>query len=271
MAKWLPLLVLLLASSGSCSADSNNSLAQEKAYKLHWQQDFNPLEQTKISSWLEQSATSSLAVLGPYPFTMQLYIYRRPANEPVPWANTWRDSSQQIHFYVEPAFSLQQFTQDWTAYHEIAHLALPFLGRSNAWFAEGFASFMQYHIMQQAGLIENAGLAISAKFAPQREHYQQQTSMAATAALLLGQRRFPAGYWGGAQFFVVADRQLQQQGKGSLTSLISSYQHCCRLQDDTLAEVIVSLDTLSGSKIFSELMQQFDQLPAEQFMSRHQL
>ena len=271
MAKWLPLLMLLLSYSGSCSAGSNNSIAQETAFALHWQQGFTEVEQSKLSSWLEQSAASSLAVLGPYPFTMQLYIYRRPANEPVPWANTWRDKSQQIHFYVEPAFSLQQFTQDWTAYHEIAHLALPYLGRSNAWFAEGFASFMQYQIMQQAGLIESAAEAIGTKFSPQRHHYLQLNSMGATAALLLSQRSFPAGYWGGAQFFVVADRQLQQQGKGQLTALIARYQQCCRLQDNTLAEVIASLDTLSGSKVFSELMQQFDQLPADQFMSLHQL
>ena len=82
---------------------------------------------------------------------------------------------------------------------------------------------MQYQIMQQAGLIESAVEAIRTKFSPQRQHYQQPTSMAKRAAMLLGQRRFPAGYWGGAQFFVVADRQLQQQGKGQLTALIARY------------------------------------------------
>lgn len=267
-------LLLLLLGGTSSAADADADAHAETAiaqYQLHWQHDFSQAQQTVLSQWLAFSSQATLNTLGPYPFTMQLYLYQRPANEPVPWANTWRETSQQVHFYVAPQFSKSHFIADWTAYHEMAHLALPYLGRSNAWFAEGFASYMQYQIMQQAGLIDNAAIAISDKFAPQRIHYLQPTSMAATAALLLGQRRFPAGYWGGAQFFVVADRQLQQQGKGKLTDLIARYQQCCRLQDNTLEEVITSLDKLSNSKIFSELIQQFNQLPAEQFISLHPL
>ena len=250
---------------------SNISMAVTPPYQLHWQHKFSAEEQLKLSQWLVFSSQATLNVLGPYPFDMQLYLYRRAGNEPVPWANTWREHSQQVHFYVAPQFSQHEFVNDWTAYHEIAHLALPYLGRKNAWFAEGFASYMQYQIMQQAGLINSAANNITAKFAPQRKHYLQQLSMADTAAQLLSQRRFAAGYWGGAQFFFVAERLLQQQGKATLSQYIQRYQQCCRLQDTDLTQLIQSLDKLSDSTLFSQLLQQFNQLPAEAFLQLYQL
>ncbi|MDX1390993.1 MAG: hypothetical protein R3241_01335, partial [Rheinheimera sp.] len=168
-------------------------------------------------------------------------------------------------------FSLVQFKQDWTAYHEMAHLALPYLGRENAWFAEGFASFMQYQIMQHAGIIDNAASATSARFARQRQHYLNQQSMRDNAWQLLKARRFAGGYWGGAQFFVIADRLLRQQQKGSLTQLIARYQRCCRMQDRTLDDVIRSLDKLSDSQLFAELLQQFNQQAASSWLQHYGL
>lgn len=265
MHKFATVLLVLLGSAG------NISTAATPPYQLHWQHKFSTSEQAKLSQWLAFSSQATLNELGPYPFAMQLYLYRRAGNEPVPWANTWREHSQQVHFYVAPQFSKEEFVADWTAYHEIAHLALPYLGRRHAWFAEGFASYMQYRIMQQAGLIDSAAREINAKFAPQRKHYLQQLSMADTAAQLLSQRRFAAAYWGGAQFFVVAERLLQQQGKATLSQHIQRYQQCCRLQDTELAQLIQSLDSLSDSTLFSRLLQQFNQLPAEAFLQLYQL
>jgi hypothetical protein len=240
-------------------------------YQLHWQHRFSETQQQQLQQWLDFSADATTALLGPYPFTMQLYLYHRPGKEPVPWANTWRDGAQQVHFYVDPRFNLSHFQQDWTGYHEMAHLALPFLGKDHAWFAEGFASFMQYQIMAQAGVIDSATNAIGAKFARQRQHYLNQHSMRDNARKLLKARRYAAGYWGGAQFFVIADQLLQQHHKGSLAQLIARYQQCCRLKDDSLEQVIASLDKLSDSQLFSDLLQQFSQQDASTLLQRYGL
>ncbi len=240
-------------------------------YQLQWQAPFSQAEQAKLSKWLAFSTTATTSLLGPYPFTMQLYLYRRPANEPVPWANTCRDNGQQVHFYVEPRFSFAEFQQDWTAYHEIAHLALPYLGKEHAWFAEGFASYMQYHIMQHSGVTDSAAGAIRSKFASQKQHYQNNTSMRDNAILQLQSRRFAAGYWGGAQYFVIADTLLRQQGNENLAQLIQRYQQCCRLRDNNLTDVIASLDSLSDSTLFSTLLRQFSQQPASQLLQQYAL
>lgn len=247
------------------------STAAPSPHQLHWQHRFTPAEQQKLSLWLKQASAATTELLGPYPFTMQFYLYSRPALEPVPWANTWRDSTQQVHFYVAAGFSLEQFLQDWTAYHEISHLALPFLGKEHAWFAEGFASFMQYQVMQRAGLIASAKDAIAAKFDAQKSNYNISESMQDNAKRLLKQRRYAAAYWAGAQYFVVADAQLQQQHRSSLVTLIRQYQQCCRLRDKTVNELIISLDKLSDSAIFSELLQSFSEQDYASFIERHQL
>lgn len=260
----LTMLLLLLSFSSS-------GQGQPPVYQLHWQHSFTLAEQQQLKQWVNASTTATTTVLGPYPFTIQLYVYRRSGNEPVPWANTWRAGSQQVHLYVDPQFTTDEFISDWTAYHEIAHLALPYLGQSNAWFAEGFASFMQYQIMQQAGLIDSAANAVSAKFSRQRRYYLNDNSMRDNARIQLKARRFAAAYWGGAQFFVIADRLLQQQNKGSMTQLISRYQQCCRVQDQSLTEVITSFDKLSDSTLFSQLLQKFTQQAGSELLQHYAL
>ena len=79
--------------------------------------------------------------IGSYPFTVTYYLSRKDnASEPVPWANTVRSGEQAVEFYVDPSYDLSEFLADWTAPHEISHLSIPYVGRSNMWFSEGYAS-----------------------------------------------------------------------------------------------------------------------------------
>src|SRR5690606_12588924 len=66
----------------------------------------------------------------------------------------WR--GQHVHFHVDPRHPPEAFRGDWTAPHELSHLILPYLGRPAAWFAEGFASYMQYQVMIAMGLLSEA-------------------------------------------------------------------------------------------------------------------
>ncbi|GGO67364.1 hypothetical protein GCM10010982_13650 [Bowmanella pacifica] len=242
---------------------------QSAGYQVKGLQAFDNEQQTKLRAWLSYAVSATQNTLGPYPFDMQLVLHPRKASQPVPWANTWREGPQRVHFYVDARFPQQRFIDDWTAYHELSHLAIPYLGSWNSWFAEGFASFMQYQIMAGVNLLDmSPAEAYQGKIAPQVRWYNSEYSAAAVARRLMKNGRYPAAYWGSAWFFVVADRQLQQDYGKSLTQLVARYQQCCRMTDHNLEQVLNSWDALLEKPLFVPLYQEFENTPAKQFFQQ---
>ena len=260
------LLVLLLG------LPSRPAWAQEHRYRVHGLEAFDRGEQERLVRWLHHAVEATRNTLGPYPFDVDLYLYRRPANEPVPHAHTWRGGGQSVHFYVDPGHPLPRFIEDWTAYHEIAHLALPYLGERQAWFAEGFASYLQYQIMADAGLLQETPLARYRRLLrPHLHHYQTRAGAAQTAQRLMARHNYPAAYWGGAWFFVLADEALQSRYGSRLTALLGEYLACCRRHDRSLSQVIASLDRLLNDTLFRDLLTQFERRPARELINRREL
>lgn len=240
---------MLLVSASGAVADQYQYVGLEK---------FAIQDQQKISQWLEVTKVATEKTIGKYPFPVELHIAARQAKEPVPWANTSRDQTQAIYFYVDTRFSQQEFIDDWTSYHELSHLALPFLGSKNRWFAEGFASFMQYQIMNKAGVLKKSvAQSYHYKLSPHLAKYQNDASAMDTIYTLFRKRQYKAGYWASAWFFILADQQLQRQDS-SMTEIVKSYLACCRMKDATLEDVIASWDDLVGSLLFTTLLNDFD-------------
>lgn len=257
----LTALALMVNFSLPCNANESNN------YSWDGLEQFDSNETQKIQNWLNFVRHATESTIGPYPFKVELHLNRRSSNEPVPWANTRRDVPQSIHFYIDTRFSLQQFIDDWTAYHELSHLALPFLGEDGRWFAEGFASYMQYQIMaKQDVLNETPEQAYDRKFSPYRQLYQSNSAALARINELFEQRQFRPAYWGSAQFFIMADQQLDERGI-KLVELVNDYVTCCRMADETLSDIINSWDKLSGTNVFSHLLEQFKNAPSSSLLS----
>jgi hypothetical protein len=224
---------------------------------FHWEDKFNKEEKNKITTWLNKTASATQQTLGNYPFDLHFYIYRADnANEPVPWGNTERSEIQGVTFYVNPDFSLEEFLHDWTAPHEISHLAIPFPGRSNKWFSEGFATYMQGLVLIEmgeftAGQIEEK---YQKKLANCRPYYQSDSPFIFVADSLKGNHHYPEMYWGSVTYFENLNSYLiQTQGK-SLTEYLRAYQLCCRLEDKNLDNFIRSFDQLTGNPYAGELL-----------------
>lgn len=216
---------------------------------FYWQAEFSPEEQQKIRQWLCVSYQQVNDFIGPYAAKAEVYLYRRDgAREPVPWASTDRGGEQQIrlqqlHFYVDPGYSLPQLFADWTAVHEFSHLALPLLDRSDQWFAEGFASYMQVQIQHQQGFIKDPRSYYRQKLQPQLGLLNQDQPMIPLLQRLMQERRYKAGYWGSALWFLESEALLAEHGS-DWSALIRQYQQQRRFQDQDLAAVIRSFDQL---------------------------
>lgn len=141
--KALTLLMLLL---------TNASARAELV--LHWQDEFSYPEMQKLSRWVNNAHQAVEALVVPFPFSIDIHFHRAESSyKPTRWANTIRSRRQGVRFYVDPSYSEQELLDDWAAYHELSHLLIPYLGRDNAWFAEGFASFMQFQVMAASGVL----------------------------------------------------------------------------------------------------------------------
>lgn len=260
MKKYLFVVSLLIFTTFSGAVDTQ--------YKYYGLDKFTTTEKQKILYWLDVAQTATEQTIGQYPFPVNLHIAARKANEPVPWANTWREGTQSIYFYVETRFSRQQFIDDWTAYHELSHLALPYLGSQNRWFAEGFASFMQYQIMSNAGVLKKSvEQSYQFKLSPHLAKYQNDDSAMETIHSLFRNRQYKAGYWASAWFFILADQQLQLQDS-SMIEIVREYLDCCRMKDDTLNDVIASWDKIAPRPLFSKLINDFNNTESRSIFPR---
>lgn len=237
------------------------AVAKPSELHWHWQDDFSNQDKQKLKAWTKKIHLALYAQYGDFPFPVHVYFHRaRWASEPVPWANTDRRYQQAIHFHVDANASTSSFMDDWTAPHEFSHLLIPYLGKENRWFAEGFASYLQYQIMEGMGLINS-----QQKWARYKSHMKKAArnyrypnlNFIQAAPLLTKDRNNPTLYWGSATYFMRVDYKLHIENK-SLQQVVRAYLACCRNETRNFEHLISTLDTISKSTAFQDTVIEFE-------------
>jgi hypothetical protein len=230
----------------------------------HWEDDFSESQKSKLQSWITQTYLSVESFTAPFPFDTHIYFHKNlNSNEPVPWAHTERDARQGVHFHVNPSYTLNAFKEDWTAPHELSHLLIPYLGKKYRWFAEGFASYMQYQVMTELGVLDEKEM--DEKYMKRMSRAEQrfnmdEVSFTNAAAKLFAQKQYPVLYWGGASYFAQVDAKLRKNGT-SFQATLQSYLRCCRMRNHDFNRLIQSWDRISDSDIFSTTAEIFKTRP----------
>lgn len=217
---------------------------QTKLY-WHWEDKFTTSEKTKIKKYITQVTEATFNILGTYPFDIHYYFHQSNSeNEPIPWAHTERKKNKQgVRFYINPELDDEILFNDWTAPHEISHLAIPFVGKENSWFAEGFASYMQYQIMQEMGIYtkEEIKERYRKRIAKIRNDYSDEMVFVENAKALRAKYNFPAMYWGGAMYFIYLNEILVKEEGKTVNEIIKQYQ-TFRRKDKDIEMLLNSLD-----------------------------
>jgi hypothetical protein len=224
---------------------------------FHWEDDFSKSEKNKVIIWLNATSQATFNLLGNYPFELHYHLYREAdAREPVPWANTIRTDEQGVNFYINPDFTLADFLHDWTAPHELSHLAIPAVGPENSWFAEGFASFLQGSILVEMNEFsqEEIDEKYQKKRAMAKPYFNSNKSFTKIASHLKRNHHYAEFYWGGAGFFAKLDEHLLKTKGINFTDILKTYESCCRLRDQDLEEIVSSFDKISGDRFSTELL-----------------
>lgn len=250
----------------------NYEVEQQHKIIFHWEDRFNKKEKAKIKEWLNRTTQAVQNVLGNYPFDLHFYIHRAENSRgPVPWANTERSETQGVNFHVNPDFSLEELLNDWTAPHEISHLAIPFLGPENAWFAEGFATYMQGQILIEMKEFTSQQIQdkYERKLTNALPYYQSNSPFIDVADSLRRNHHYPEMYWGSVTFFDNLNQHLQNTKEKSLNELLQKYQKCCRLKDETLNDLMKSFDELGDDTYAQKLLSSYQNEPAKDVMPKH--
>jgi len=219
----------------------------------------------QIDNWLIDIARGVERYLGDYPVkqTQVIVIAKKKKKQgPVPWGDFSRGNGFGIRFVVVPSYDIKEFYADWTATHEFSHQLLPKLVYDDIWLSEGLASYLQYVLMAQSGVLtqEQAWMRIFKGLkrgeAGTKKFKNEPLNMTSGNRKRGGRSgRTMRIYWSGALYFLKADLALREQSKGrvGLNDILLKLNRCCITGSKiwTGKELAAKLDSLSGSKLFN--------------------
>lgn len=276
--------LILLFLLGACTTTGSKKIeTQHQAEKTligdhhvswHYDGDFNdPLKDT-LKLWMTEVLQQSYHTLGNYPFEMRVFFHPAENNQiksPVPFGQTSRKSTPELHFYIRSNATYQEFMDDWTAPHEISHLSAPYFGKENMWISEGYATYLSRRIMLNMGYFTEAEFEeiYLRKIGEAKAFYQDSIqSFADRSRELFQSHRYGTVYWGSAGFFYQLDELLQKKHEMRLEDLIKKYQQNGRNSDETLIDVIHSWDAILHDKLCDSLLSTYENSPAVHVMER---
>lgn len=214
----------------------------------------DPARVDMLRRWVEEATRATRLPSGRFPLDAATVEVREIASRdpsPVPWGQIARRDRVSVQLYVRADATFEQLRADWTAVHEFAHLAHPYLGERGRWMAEGLASYHQELLRARAGLLspEEAWRRLDAGFR------RGEATSAGTALGEIGRRRGGTMrvYWAGAAYWLDMDVVLRRDHGTTLMHVLDRYAQCCL---DGLAQVepesfAGDLDRIAGTDLFA--------------------
>ncbi len=218
-----------------------------------------------ILRWLRHNVDALSVVYGELPldyFKIEVHPANR-ANTSVPWGEVKRDNITTVLVLVNPHSSLRELKDDWTLYHELSHLLLPYDGWSSRWFTEGLASYYQNILQARVGSMTEKRLWRKLYDGFERGKKQNQLNHQPLALVSQQMRRNKAYmriYWSGALYWLTLDVELRKR-KGDIASLdmaLAELKSCCANQKLSAAQLVKRLDSITNTSLFSKHYQRFD-------------
>lgn len=262
--KMILLLVLpyFLPTSTSASTQYDEIANQDQLVSIHFDDSLNAAERELTQQWLKEVTGALLTVYGKFPQkNFDITIKRSSSrSSPVPWGQVERGKPVNVLLVINPDLGYDELISDWTAFHELSHLLLPYRGYGNIWLSEGLATYYQNIIQARSGLFDETEMwqKIVAGFTrgsnDQRWRHLNLTDVSDN----LGEtRQFMRVHWSGVLFWLTADVALRKQGKYSLDSALKRLQYCCAKRSMSAEAIVRELDELTNENIFVPLFNKY--------------
>lgn len=230
---------------------------------IEWRGEFSDPQKIKLRQWLTSTATTVSLLHGQLPIEeIRIVLQPYPARSAVPFARILRNNPQGVLFYINPDKALNEFITDWTAYHELSHLFIPWPGKRDIWLSEGLASYYQNILQFRAGLLSEEQTLAKLRAGFERgfaDNRNSDLTLAELSPQMREQHAFMRVYWSGAVYFLEADLELHSRGT-SLDSILRAFGECCLAEqrDWNGEQLVAQFDELTGGEpLFMPLYQKY--------------
>lgn len=215
--------------------------------------------QALLRAWVERSARIVADYYGRFPAPLVVIRLGAMQGSGVGGGRTTDESGLMIQVRVGRDASADTLASDWVLVHEMVHLALPEVGRTHAWLAEGLATYVEGVARAQDGNRDVADV-----WAEDRHSMPMGLPHAGEG----GMDQSPTWgrtYWGGALFCLQADVAIREQTAnrvGLQTALRAILKETGGYAADAdIAEVLRIGDAATGTHVLYGLYQRVRTTP----------
>ena len=158
--------------------------------------------QAEACAWVQRSAAAVASYFGSFPVPQAELLLLPAEGAGVRGGVTYGLPSLLMRVRVGRETTRAQFLNDWILVHEMVHLAIPRIPRTQNWLHEGIATYVESVARGRAGLVAPA--TVWREWAKAMPQGQPQPGDAGLDHTLTWGRT----YWGGAMFCLMADVQM---------------------------------------------------------------
>ena len=265
------LFVTALLLPAAAGAESLEIERDGRVLDLQIASDAGIVQTDAVERWARHIADSLTLVYGHWPrqrWRMAVYPIggsgsgeRSAGADVIPWAQVNRGRVDTASFYILADASAEELMRNWTGYHELAHLLIPYRGWGDMWFSEGLASYYQNVLQARAGVLSEreAWQKLYEGFERGRaDSVLDGQPLSEVSRNLRRNHAYMRVYWSGAWYFLAADLELRRTsgGKQSLDSALARLNECCADDDMSVPEMVGALDRVNNTRLFQRLYEQ---------------
>jgi hypothetical protein len=212
-----------------------------------------------LRDWIDRSAHIVADYYNQFPAPLVVIRLRGMDGSGINGGRTTNDSGLMIQMRVGRETTRDQLAADWVLVHEMVHLALPEVGRTHDWLAEGLATYVEGVARAQYG-----NRAIADVWAEDRNSMPKGLPRAGEG----GMDQSPSWartYWGGALYCLQADVAIREQTAnrvGLQTALRAILKETGGYGfDGNIGEVLRIGDSATGTHVMYGLYQKLRATP----------
>ncbi len=256
-------LILLQPMALMSSQQYSEIVHEDQVISIHYHSSFTTVERKMTQQWLKQVTDALLTVYGELPKDDYRISIERSASRhsPVPWGHVERGSPTNVVLVINPELGYESLIDDWTAFHELSHLLLPYRGHGNIWLSEGLATYYQNIIQARNGQFDETEMwsRLVAGFKRGSEEQRwRHVNLTQVSDSLRETRQYMRVHWSGVLYWLSADIELRKQGK-TLDGVLKKLRNCCESRLMSAQQIVSKLDELSGGNLFVPLFEKYSE------------